>query len=69
MIRDSRSNTCTYLKNVPLFRGLDEKELDALYHAGSIKTFQSGNFILFQNDPGETFYVIPIRLCKNITPE
>lgn len=47
----------TQLKSVPLFSNLSNRQLDILYKAGVIKKFTKGDVIVYQDDPGDTFYI------------
>lgn len=48
----------TQLKSVPLFSNLSNRQLDILYKAGVIKKFTKGDVIVYQDDPGDTFYIV-----------
>lgn len=48
----------TQLKSVPLFSNLSNRQLDILYKAGVIKKFTRGDVIVYQDDPGDTFYIV-----------
>ncbi len=48
----------TQLKSVPLFSNLSNRQLDILYKAGVIKKFTRGDVIVYQDNPGDTFYIV-----------
>src|SRR3989339_1341890 len=48
----------TQLKSVPLFSNLSNRQLNILYKAGVIKKFTRGDVIVYQDDPGDTFYIV-----------
>lgn len=48
----------TYLKKVPLFSNLSNKQLNIVYDVGQIKRFVKNCIIFYQRDPGDTFYIV-----------
>ena len=46
------------LRKVPLFSGLDEKELKEIVEVGTEVSFQSGKTILKQGEPGLGFLIV-----------
>jgi CRP-like cAMP-binding protein len=49
---------------VPLFNGLDRGEVQQFADLSREKTFPKGSVILFENDPGDSLYVIRSGRCK-----
>ncbi len=47
-----------FLATVPLFSGLDRTELDRFADLTREKFFPKGSVILFENDPGDSLFVI-----------
>ncbi|MFC1508910.1 Crp/Fnr family transcriptional regulator [Candidatus Omnitrophota bacterium] len=47
-----------YLKKIPLFSLLDDEELEAIYKQSSTKQYPKNNFIILENDEGDTLYII-----------
>lgn len=47
-----------HLKKVPLFSHLSDEQIGILTKAGIIKGFPRGQVIVYQNDPGDTFYIV-----------
>jgi CRP/FNR family cyclic AMP-dependent transcriptional regulator len=52
------TNPVDFLATVPLFRGLDRTELQRFAELTREKSFPKGSVILFENDPGDSLYVI-----------
>jgi CRP/FNR family cyclic AMP-dependent transcriptional regulator len=52
------TSTADFLATVPLFGGLDRGELQQFAELAREKTFPKGSVILFENDPGDSLYVI-----------
>jgi CRP/FNR family transcriptional regulator, cyclic AMP receptor protein len=48
----------TYLKQVPLFIGLADEDIDELMAVAKRRTFRSGEVIFHRDDPGTVLYVI-----------
>lgn len=46
------------LKSVPLFAGLDDRELEALITVSRTRTYPKGRVIFSEGDPGEAFYLL-----------
>ena len=47
-----------YLKMIPLFSLLDNEELEAINKQSSTKQYPKNNFIILENDEGDTLYII-----------
>ncbi|MBM4055020.1 MAG: Crp/Fnr family transcriptional regulator [Planctomycetes bacterium] len=47
-----------HLKNVPLFNSLTNEQLKILFEAGITKNFPKERIIVYQHDPGDTFYIV-----------
>jgi CRP/FNR family cyclic AMP-dependent transcriptional regulator len=58
------TSTADFLATVPLFGGLDRNELQQFAELSREKTFPKGSVILFENDPGDSLYVIRSGRCK-----
>jgi CRP/FNR family cyclic AMP-dependent transcriptional regulator len=58
------TSTADFLATVPLFGGLDRGELQQFAELSREKTFPKGSVILFENDPGDSLYVIRSGRCK-----
>src|SRR4051812_37057660 len=52
------TSTADFLATVPLFGGLDRAELQQFADLSREKTFPKGSVILFENDPGDSLFVI-----------
>ncbi len=64
-------NETTYLKQVPLFTGLAEEEIQDLMALAKRRTFRSGEVIFHRDDPGQVLYVIKegkVKICL-ISPD
>jgi len=64
-------NETTYLKQVPLFTGLAEEEIQELMALAKRRTFRSGEVIFHRDDPGQVLYVIKegkVKICL-ISPD
>src|SRR5579863_6790783 len=64
-------NETTYLKQVPLFTGLAEDEIQELMALAKRRTFRSGEVIFHRDDPGQVLYVIKegkVKICL-ISPD
>lgn len=48
----------SYLKKIPLFSLLDDEELEAIDKQSSTKQYPKNNFIILENDEGDTLYII-----------
>ena len=46
------------LKNLPLFGELDDGELKAIWGHVHTRTYKKGNIILFEEDPGDSLFII-----------
>jgi len=53
-----------YLKGVPLFCNLNEGQISVLSRIGVIRTFKKGRVIVYQNDPGDSLYIVVSGLVK-----
>ena len=58
------TSTADFLATVPLFSGLDRGEVQQFADLSREKTFPKGSVILFENDPGDSLYVIRSGRCK-----
>ena len=58
------TSTADFLATVPLFNGLDRGEVQQFADLSREKTFPKGSVILFENDPGDSLYVIRSGRCK-----
>src|SRR5438876_12309709 len=47
-----------YLKQVPLFAGLEDEDIRELMSVAKRRTFRSGEVIFHREDPGQILYVI-----------
>ena len=54
----------SFLKSVPLFQSLNEKQLDKLVASVGRATFADGDIIIQQGDDGDMFYVIESGLVR-----
>ena len=54
----------SFLKSVPLFQSLSEKQLNKLANAIGHTTFEDGDIIIKQGDDGDMFYVIESGLVR-----
>jgi CRP/FNR family transcriptional regulator, cyclic AMP receptor protein len=64
-------NDTTYLKQVPLFTGLAENEIQELMALAKRRMFRSGEVIFHRDDPGQVLYVIKegkVKICL-ISPD
>lgn len=64
-------NETTYLKQVPLFTGLAEDEIQELMALAKRRTFRSGEVIFHRDDPGQVLYVMKegkVKICL-ISPD
>eukprot|EP01038_Epipyxis_sp_PR26KG_P005716 gene5716-7889_t len=50
--------TKDFLASIPTFADFTDEQLTALEQTATIAKFEPGQFIFYQNDPGELFYVI-----------
>jgi CRP/FNR family transcriptional regulator, cyclic AMP receptor protein len=57
-------NLNTELKNAPLFSALNGKQLDMLYHVGTVKKFPKGYTVVRQGEPGDIFYIVVSGVVK-----
>jgi CRP/FNR family transcriptional regulator, cyclic AMP receptor protein len=64
MIRDPSKEA---LRTVPLFAGLDDQELEAIYAIARKRTYPKGSFILLEGDPGDAFYLTLAGEVKIVT--
>ena len=58
------TSTADFLATVPLFGGIDRAELQQFAELSREKSFPKGSVILFENDPGDSLYVIRSGRCK-----
>lgn len=64
-------NESTYLKQVHLFAGLSDEDIQELASAVKRRTFRSGEVIFHRDDPGQVLYVIKegkVKICL-ISPD
>ena len=64
-------NETTYLKQVPLFTGLAEEEIQELMALAKRRTFRGSEVIFHRDDPGQVLYVIKegkVKICL-ISPD
>src|SRR3954462_13587909 len=52
------ANTVDFLASVPLFHGLDRDELARFGELVREKSYPKGSVILFQDDPGDSLFVL-----------
>ncbi len=45
-------------KAIPLFAGLDDRELEAIATAARTRTYPKGRVLFWEGDPGEAFYLL-----------
>src|SRR5881409_1491489 len=60
-----------YLKQVPLFAGLEDEDIRELMSVTRRRTFRSGEVIFHRDDPGQVLYVIKegkVKICL-ISPD
>lgn len=58
----------SYLKQVHIFNGLSNEEIDALAAVVKRRTFRAGEVIFHQDDPGQVLYVIKegkVKICRS----
>lgn len=48
----------TILKNIPLFSGLEEDQLETLRKALIVKTYPKNYYVFSEGDPSDSFYVV-----------
>ena len=53
-----------HLKGVPLFCNLNDGQISVLSRIGVIRTFKKGRVIVYQNDPGDSLYIVVSGLVK-----
>ncbi|GCE48889.1 CRP-like cAMP-binding protein [Thermosporothrix hazakensis] len=61
----------TYLKQVDLFAGLSDADIQELSNVARKRTFRSGEVIFHRDDPGQVLYIIKegkVKICL-ISPE
>jgi len=58
MKQSVHADTRARLKTVPLFSGLEDNELEALYALSKTRRYPKENIIFLQDDPGDAFYLI-----------
>jgi CRP/FNR family cyclic AMP-dependent transcriptional regulator len=46
------------LRQIPLFAGLADADLDLIYRLASTHTFRRGTVIFFENDPGDALHIV-----------
>lgn len=60
-----------YLKQVSIFKGLDDEEVQDLISVAKKRTFRSGEVIFHRDDPGQMLYIIKegkVKICL-ISPD
>src|SRR6266571_2087622 len=66
-----RENEADYLKQVNIFKGLDDQEVHDLMSVAKKRTFRSGEVIFHRDDPGPVLYIIKegkVKICL-ISPD
>src|SRR5260370_24144899 len=66
-----RENEADYLKQVNIFKGLDDQEVHDLMSVAKKRTFRSGEVIFHRDDPGQVLYLIKegkVKICL-ISPD
>lgn len=66
-----RENEADYLKQVNIFKGLDDQEVHDLMSVAKKRTFRSGEVIFHRDDPGQVLYIIKegkVKICL-ISPD
>src|SRR5882762_9396799 len=66
-----RENEADYLKQVSIFKGLDDQEVHDLISVAKKRTFRSGEVIFHRDDPGQILYIIKegkVKICL-ISPD
>lgn len=61
-----RENEAIYLKQVSIFHGLNDDEIQALISVAKKRTFRSGEVIFHRDDPGQVLYIIKegkVKIC------
>ncbi len=57
------------LKEAELFKGLNEKELQAVSELGTLKTFTRGDLVFAENSEGNNFFIVvkgAVSINKNV---
>lgn len=60
----STSNQFTCVKNVPIFKELNEEELTVLQKTVRHQTYQKGEYIFQEDEPSNTLYVVHTGMVK-----
>ena len=47
-----------FLKNIPIFSGLDDYTIELVFNSGMQKNYKKGKVILFENEAGSAIYII-----------
>ncbi len=66
-----RESEAVYLKQVSIFKGLDDQEVHDLISVAKKRTFRSGEVIFHRDDPGQVLYIIKegkVKICL-ISPD
>lgn len=66
-----RESEATYLKQVSIFKGLNDEEVLDLVSVAKKRTFRSGEVIFHRDDPGQMLYIIKegkVKICL-ISPD
>ncbi len=66
-----RESEAMYLKQVSIFKGLDDKEVHDLITIAKKRIFRSGEVIFHRDDPGQMLYIIKegkVKICL-ISPD
>lgn len=58
------TSTADFLGTVPLFRGLERTELESFVELTRERSFPRGSVILFENDPGDSLFVVRLGRVK-----
>ena len=66
-----RESEAVYLKQVSIFRGLNDQEVQDLISVAKKRTFRTGEVIFHRDDPGQILYIIKegkVKICL-ISPD
>lgn len=60
-----------FLREVPLFRGMQKTELDQILRVSHQRSVSAGSFYFYQEDPAHTVYILSVGNVKitQVTPE
>src|SRR5690606_19747127 len=54
----------SFIRQVPIFQGLNEEELDLLQKVTQINDYRKGDMIFREGDPSESLYIIGEGIIK-----